>query len=101
MAKRKEDLKKIVSIAISPKQHCDLKDLARYTGKSVSALVRELLPGKAEIEDAKAELDRVMESGNKKKLKKFVRQSFDDSDKAVAIIDVLIPDAIEGEEDEQ
>jgi len=43
-------LKKIVSIAISPKQHRDLKELAKYAGMNVSEVVRALLPSTEEIE---------------------------------------------------
>jgi len=49
MKKRKE-LKKTVCITIEAQQERDLKELARYTGKNVSEVVRELLPSAEEIE---------------------------------------------------
>jgi len=47
------------------------------------------------LEEAKKELERIMESGNKAELRKFVKRSYEDTDKAIAILDVLIPDATE------
>jgi len=54
---RSRTWKKTVCITIEPKQHRDLKKLAKYTGKNVSGVVRELLPTKEEIEAFQAYQD--------------------------------------------
>lgn len=52
------------------------------------------------LEEAKKELERLMESGDRKELEKFIERSYEDTDEAIAILDVLIPDATEREEDD-
>lgn len=51
------------------------------------------------LEEAKAELEMIMQSGDRKKLEAFFKQSYEDTDKAIAILDVLFPDATEEEVD--
>ena len=47
------------------------------------------------LEEAKKELEKVMESGDRKELDKFIKRSYKESELAIAILDVLIPDATE------
>jgi len=44
-------------------------------------------------EQAKAELERIMESGDRAELEKFIERSYEDNELLIAIMDVLIPDA--------
>jgi len=48
-------------------------------------------------EEAKAEFEMIMQNGDRKKLDKFIKQSYEDADKAIAILDVLFPVATEEE----
>jgi len=51
------------------------------------------------LEEAKAELEMIVQSGDRKKLDKFIEQAYEDNDKLIAIMDVLIPDATKEEKE--
>lgn len=47
------------------------------------------------LEQAKEELEKVMESGDRKELEELIKRSYEETELAIAIMDVLFPDATE------